>query len=259
MSRALQHLGDIKKQGLWIIMATSAAAGLQLFSIIGPTGELLYDLFKRIIINYQTLFSYIWKQIGNALNVNLSIYKDQLTLSSLILAPYAIRMKHVRFDSILNDDNKLLSYLNLICIIFISTSISRELSSPHRMETWSFAVSMLPFSLIFMYMSWNSKNHEIEYPIIRDIIFIISLLISSISISIIIYHYGNILSIFQPKTTLLCHILYSTSYMIAMLFKINGRYPFLYIVLFYFTIYILNYFSMEIYPAANSWLISIGA
>ena len=154
MSRFFLVVGDVRKQGRWVVTVAASASALHLFSVAGPAGDQLSDLVQRLILSYNAVLSEVWRILGYIININLVIYRDQLTFSILMISPFILRFRILKRNFITEDDNKILSTLNFICISVISTAVSLD-KSVYVIEEWRIWVSILPFAIIFfvyMYM-----------------------------------------------------------------------------------------------------------
>lgn len=246
----------LRAQLKWLITITAFAAGLQVFSAItGETGEFLSKTFSRIVLNYQAIVSYFWGKVSVLTGIDLTEFKNELTFSTIVMVPYAVRYKAVRLDSLVNENDKLLGFLNLTSLFFISNAFPTA-----KTQSWYYVISLIPLLTAFFVIStYFGQTADDDRNFLRKVT---SVLCGALILLCLVYIYtqfDNISKNGRPWLTISILILSSSAYMVGLLFRAGNYYPFLVCCIFYIVIYSVNYFLHSIAPSIDAFLTSIGA
>lgn len=253
----MARFGDLKHQARWISVVAGSAAGLQFFSVAGPAGTFLSSSIHRIVLNYSAFLAYIWGRVADFFSVELLIYKERLTFAAIILVPYLLRWRRVRPSGLVYDGNKVLSGLNFICFLVVSFHIYKDDQS-FTGERWLVWLSISPLAASFLVIgAWFLKKDPDYRTSFKIAMIVISLGILGIAAGVVAIEYEKIGRIFQPVIFLSVLVLSSSAYAIGLVFKVDGYYPFLFVVIVYAVFFSIN--SLLIFfPLVDEFLTSIG-
>jgi hypothetical protein len=249
---------SLRSQISWLGVAAAIPSGLAMFSKIkGDAGSQIGDLLYRVVLNYNNIISYIFRSISKVFSLDLFEYRNEFSFFIIILIPYIIRHRKVKFGGFLESNQRLLAVLNLTSISLISVAF------PHNhAEPWAISVFLL-VGLIFLigYLTYFFVNYA-DFENSKKRNFITGMIAFAYVLFSVVYISKNITNVFELNEWIVpfCAVLLSKfSYLFASLFRKDGNYPFLFASIFYIVLFCLDFFSRDIFPKVDSFLRSIGA
>ena len=252
----MSRIQNLKYQIGWVASVASVVAALQILSgFAGEAGDFLSRTFSRIVLHFDAIFEYIWSTISKYSGIDFSPYSNQLTFSAIILFPYLFRWKNIKAGFVLDDQYPALALLNLASVSVISSAI------PYfRPENWFFAATMAPFSFYFIFLSMYSIYRDGDYRLIsRYLVLILGSIGILLSMYLIYIDFDEISKLENPTIAFITTSAASTSYVIGILLRLEGYYPFLYACIMYLVLFSIDYFLREFAPRVDAFLTSIGA
>ncbi|MCJ7993587.1 hypothetical protein J5N58_03050 [Rhizobium cremeum] len=256
-------VGDLSRQVRWLQKVTFAVAGVQVFSVFpGSAGGIVSDTVKRLVVGFKSVTEHIWRVIGQFIQIDFRGYEDELTFSMLVLLPYVMHLKGVKFESPVMDENKILSVLNVLSFLFVNyVFFNREYDYSDLIYQVRLRSSLAaaPFLFIFSIALFLSLKNDIEYRfyIKFSLIYVLSTFFM-VCLFYIIQDFDYFLEFRSPVVFLVASFLSNLAYFFAVACRVDGYYPLLFCCVCY-----LFYFCMDKIlqwaPAIDRCLSSLGA
>jgi hypothetical protein len=240
----------MKFQISWLGVACTIPAGLPVISsFAGPIGDFISGTISRIILGYRSIVDAIYERMSIFTGIDFFSFRNEITYSLFMIIPYLFYHKKVVLDGFISDKYKLLSFLNFISIIFIIQAFPIN----HN-NIWFNAMATFFISSFMAWKSYRSLRLDPEYRRILKLSFLIIFSTVAISSQIyLLYSYG-----FPSPFLIILMIFCGIAYSLGILTRIDGYYPFLFVMIFYVITRFLDYIFVHIAPSVDTYLTAIG-
>lgn len=248
-------LGDIRFQFRWLQKVAFAFAGVQIFAAFpGEVESVVSNIARRIVLSFNVVTTKIWNFVGDFVEVDFSGFEGQLTFSMLVLSPYLFSFRHVRIESPLVDENRILALLNFLSFVFVS-SVFNSVEQYKEPRAFEVAISVAPLLLVFMCLGFYGLFVDVENRVITRLVVIwvvLSLLL--LSVLNIVADFAYLKEADRPFVFVFVSLTSSFAYACGLMFRINGRYPLLACVMFYLFYFVFD--KILLWGAATERLLS---
>ncbi|WP_156815968.1 hypothetical protein [Ahrensia kielensis] len=229
----------------------TALAGLTLFTSVE---EKFASWVSRVVLGYEAVITFLWGGLSDIVGVDFTPFKNELSLSLLLLGPYIVRVRKVTFGSFIDGKNRLLHFIN-----FIALSIIVGAFPPHTSGSFSLALGVFCLGTLFLVTAIYGLAIEPIYR--RKVRLAFALMMPFLigwSIYSLISNNQELLAFESPYVALFAIFISQVSYIFGIMCKVEDYFPFLFCLIAYAVIWSINYFSLNLVPVVDGALLSIG-